>query len=229
MSAYRRRRRVGVGALIVLLIVGGLFGGRVLLLKSSWFRVAQIEIQSPAGVDPASVRTAAGIPIGAPLLSVDLDAVRRAVATVPPVASVTASRAWPHTVRLIVTERTPVALTASVTGPWLVDATGLAYQPAPSASSALPVLTADRVAPNDPATHAALVVLASLTQPVRQKLQVMQADGPDAVTLRLAGGKQVLWGSPEDSVHKARVLEALLSQTGSYYDVSAPDLPTLRR
>jgi cell division protein FtsQ len=217
-----------VGVLMIVLLAGGVIGGRLALLRSPWFRVTQIEVAA-GGVSPALIRSAAAVPLGGPLLSVDLGAIGRAVSAVPPVASVIATRDWPHTVRITVTARTPVAVTPSADGPWLVDASGLAYQPAPVPVPALPRLTAARVSPADPATRAGLAVLASLTPPVRQKLRAVQAPGPNAVTLVLDGGKQVLWGSPDDSVRKAQVLQALLTQRGSYYDVSAPDLPTLRR
>jgi cell division protein FtsQ len=214
---------------VLLLGIASMVGGRALLLGSQRFQVADVEVTAPAGVDPALVRAAADIRPGTPLLLVDPDLVGPAVARVPAVASVRVSREWPHTVRLTVTERTPVALTRSATGPWLVDAGGLAYAPAGKPVPTLPMLVATRVAPDDASTRAALVVLTSLTDPVRQKLQVVAADGPNAVTLRLDGGKLVLWGSPDESARKASVLQAILTQRGSFYDVSAPDLPTLRR
>ena len=228
-ASGKRPLRTAVAVLVPVLLIGGFFGGRAMLLRSSWFRVAQIEVQAGPGLDPAAIRAATGVRIGQPLLSIDLDAVRQSVGNLPPVAAVSASRAWPHILRLAVTERTPVALTASANGPWLVDGSGLAYQPAPHQKPVLPMLAANRVAPGDPATHAALVVLASLPPSIRQKLQVVVGSSANAVILRLAGGKQVLWGSPDESDRKAQVLLAMLSQAGSYYDVSAPDLPTLRR
>ncbi|HZZ46835.1 MAG TPA: FtsQ-type POTRA domain-containing protein [Pseudonocardia sp.] len=225
----RRRRWVILGSLLVVLVVGAVVGGRIALLKGSWFRVSQVEVQAPPGLDPNSLRTAAGVRTGMPLLAVDLDAVGRSVASVPAVASATASRRWPHTLRLTVTERVPVALTPSASGPWLLDADGLAYLPAPDGASALPTVVAARVSPADPATKAALAVLAALTDPVRGQLRAVRADGPNDVTLLLRDGKQVRWGSPEQSERKAMVLQALMTQRGSVYDVSAPDLPTLRR
>ncbi len=51
----------------------------------------------------------------------------------------------------------------------------------------------------------------------------------DDVTLELAGGAQVVWGSAEDSALKATVLAALMRaappDTVSQYDVSAPSSP----
>lgn len=228
-ARYRRRRLLAVVVLLVASVVAVIFGGRALLLHVAKFRVASVEVDAPPGLNADAVRAASGIQLGVPLLTVDLEAAQRQLATVPQVASVVASRQWPDTVLLEVTERTPVALTDSTRGPWLVDSTGTAYLPAPKPPPGLPRLTAHRVAPGDPATESGLAVLASLAPDVRQKLQVVEADGPSDVTLRLTGGKQVKWGSPTDSARKAAVLVVLLSQHGSLYDVSAPDLPTIRR
>lgn len=237
---YRRRRLLALGGLVLVVLAGLAVGGRALLLHSERFQVADVEVlgvappnpadaSSEDGLDPAQVRAAAGIRQGAPLLSVDLAAVERRVAAIPEVASVQASRSWPSTVRLAVTERTPVAEAALPSGLLWVDATGKPFREAPLDAPPLPRLAAATVAPGDPATEAGLAVLASLTPQLRDKLQVVDASGPAAVTLRLAGGKQVRWGSPERSQRKAAVLGVLMSQKGSVYDVSAPDLPTIRR
>ncbi|MBO0873626.1 MAG: FtsQ-type POTRA domain-containing protein [Pseudonocardia sp.] len=221
---------------MLVVLAGVAVGGREVLLHSERFQVADVEVLgiAPAdsdggGLDPARVRAAAGIGQGVPLLSVDLADVQRRVATIPEVASVHASRSWPSTVRLAVTARTPVAEAASPSGLRGVDATGTAFREAPLDGPPLPRLSAATVAPGDPSTEAGLAVLASLTPSLREKLQVVEASGPAAVTLRLAGGKQVRWGSPERSDRKAAVLGVLMSQRGSVYDVSAPDLPTIRR
>lgn len=228
-ARYRRRRLLALVVLVIASVAGVIFGGRAMLLHVAKFRVASIEVEAPPEVNPDVVRVATGIHPGRALLAVDLEEVQRAVGMVPQVASVVASRHWPDTVRLEVTGRTPVALTDSASGPWFVDSIGTVYQAAPKSPPPLPRLVADRVAPGDAATTAGLAVLASLAPEVRQKLQVVEADGPSDVTLRLVGGKQVKWGSPGDSARKAAVLVVLLSQHGALYDVSAPDLPTIRR
>ena len=50
----------------------------------------------------------------------------------------------------------------------------------------------------------------------------------DDVVLSLRGGALVQWGSAEQAEAKIAVLTALLPLKASYYDVSAPDLPTTR-
>jgi cell division protein FtsQ len=229
MSKYRLRRLLALGLLVALLLAAAVFGGRAALLHAARFRVSQIVVTGATQVDPGLVRAASGIELGEPLLAVRADEVRQRLAAIPLLATVEVARDWPGTARLTVTERTPVALASSATGAALVDSTGLPYQIAPKPAPRLPRLAADRVAPDDPATEAGLAVLAALSPEVRDKLQVVEADGPGEVTLRLAGGKQVRWGSPDASARKAAVLAVLLSQPGTVYDVTAPDLPTIRR
>jgi len=229
MSRFRRRRLLALGLLVVLLLGAAVVGGRSMLLHAARFRVSQIAVTGATQVDPSLIRAASGIELGEPLLAVRADEVRQRLTAIPLLATVEVARDWPGTVQLTVTERTPVALASSATGPALVDSTGLPYQLAPKPAPRLPRLAADRVAPDDPATGAGLAVLAALSPEVRDKLQVVEADGPGEVTLRLAGGKQVRWGSPDASARKAAVLAVLLTQPGTVYDVTAPDLPTIRR
>lgn len=226
---YRRRRRAASWLVLVAALVVTAVGGRELLLRSPRFALSAVTVTGATGVPAPVVKQVSGLRAGVPLLSVDLDAAQRQVAAIPAVASVRASRHWPRTVELRITERTPVALAASPSGLRLVDRTGLAYKPAGPKPPPLPRLAAARVAPGDAATEAGLAVLAALPAQVREQVQVVEAAGPRAVTLRLEGGKQVRWGTAVESDRKASVLAVLLSQSASMYDVSAPELPTVRR
>jgi cell division protein FtsQ len=49
-----------------------------------------------------------------------------------------------------------------------------------------------------------------------------------SVTLTLLDGRVVNWGGVEHSDRKAAVTLPLLTQPGQTYDVSSPDLPTVR-
>jgi cell division protein FtsQ len=88
--------------------------------------------------------------------------------------------------------------------------------------------------PGDPATVAAVTVLAALPDPVRAQVQFARATvaapgAPGQVTLGLTEDREVRWGAPDRTAEKGAVLVALLTQTGRVYDVSSPDLPTVRR
>lgn len=237
-ARYRRRRRLAL-AVVVLVVAAGLAAAvRYVLVSSSLLVVEHVEVTGTAVVPLADVLGAAGVTTGTPLLSVPVADVAARVASLPGVASVEVSRDWPDTLRLQVTERVAVAITATARGPWLVDASGLAYAPAASIpvpvppALPLPTLVIAQVAPQDTATKAALAVLAALPEGVRRDLQKIEADTPSMVVLTLSGNRQVRWGpagSAEELARKAAVLAPLLSQRGSVYDVTSPDLPTIRR
>ena len=51
----------------------------------------------------------------------------------------------------------------------------------------------------------------------------------DQITLVLRDGREVLWGSADESALKAQVIDRLLvSQKAGVYDVSVPGSPTTR-
>jgi cell division protein FtsQ len=49
-----------------------------------------------------------------------------------------------------------------------------------------------------------------------------------SITLTLADGRVVIWGTTDRTDEKAEKLSALLTQPGKVYDVSSPDLPTVK-
>ncbi|CNV87905.1 cell division protein FtsQ [Mycobacterium tuberculosis] len=49
-----------------------------------------------------------------------------------------------------------------------------------------------------------------------------------SITLTLADGRVVIWGTTDRCEEKAEKLAALLTQPGRTYDVSSPDLPTVK-
>ena len=67
----------------------------------------------------------------------------------------------------------------------------------------------------------------ALTEPLRAQVATVAVAGTQ-VTLGLVDDRSVRWGDPERSADKIAVLGPLLGQPGSVYDVSSPDLPTVR-
>jgi cell division protein FtsQ len=137
-TRYRRRRKVATWMVFALVVVALVAGGRVLLLRSPRFTLQTVSVTGAVDVPVKVIRAASGLRVGVPLLAADLDGAQARVAAIPSVASVQASRHWPGSVELHVTERTPVALAASPSGLRLVDYTGMAYRQAGSKAPALP-------------------------------------------------------------------------------------------
>jgi cell division protein FtsQ len=225
---YRRRRLAAALATGLLVLTGVALSTGALLYYTGIANVRDVAITGLSTVPEPAVRDAVALPLGGPLIAVDTAGIARRVAAVEGVAVVEVRRAWPHTVAVDVTERVPVALWVTRQGVFEVDGTGLSYRRAPEPPPRLPRLTFAGVGPHDPSTAAALAVLRDLGDPVRAQVATVDVAGTQ-VTLGLTGKRSVRWGDPERSAEKNAVLGPLLGQPGSVYDVSSPDLPTIRR
>lgn len=225
--ARRRRVRVAVpwAAAAVLLVVG-LVGW--LLYGTAVFSVRTVRVDGTGILSPAQVADAAALVPATPLYRVDLDAVRRRVAALAPVADATVTREWPDTVRISVVERTPVAAIAHDQAFGLVDAAGVVFHTVAARPDDLPLVRLDHPGPRDPATTAVLRVLAALTPQLRAQLVEVVAEAPARIRVLLTGDRVVVWGDAADSEVKARVATALLDQAGTEIDVSAPEVVTVR-
>jgi cell division protein FtsQ len=170
------------------------------------------------------VRQAADIRAGTPLARVDLAAVRDRVARLAPVEQVTVSRDWPDAIVVRVTERTAVAAVPQDKQFLLVDRSGVAFDTVGARPAGLPTVTVKSTAD----ILAGIRVLAALTPRLRDELASITVDGPARIRLALTGGREVIWGDAAQSELKAKVATALLARDGTTYDVSAPDVVTIR-
>jgi cell division protein FtsQ len=229
-SARRRTRwRAAFFALAGLAVVAGvgwaLLGDRLLVVRS-------VTVTGTHLLTPGQVISAADVPLGTPLLSVDAGAVtRRVEAAHPVVASVSVTEDWPDHLVIGVTERVPaVAVRMAGGGYDLVDPSGVIVRYAKARPAGLPLLVTSLTGTalsGNPQVTAATGVLAEL-QPAlaRQVAQVSAAAvpaGPEQVTLNLLDGKTVLWGSTDNAAQKNRLLSVLLPGDVRYVDVSAPE------
>ncbi|MGY4650400.1 cell division protein FtsQ/DivIB [Mycobacterium sp. URHB0021] len=173
------------------------------------------------------VVTAAAVPTGTPLLQVDTDAVAERVAAIRRVASVRVQRQYPSTLRVTVVERVPVVVKDYPDGSHMFDRDGVDFATVPPPPG-VPYLDVENPGPNDPATKAALQVMTSLRPEVAGQVGRISAPSVAAITLSLIDGRTVVWGTTDRTEEKALKLGALLTQPGQIYDVSSPDLPTVK-
>lgn len=220
----RRRRWVIAGiALGVLAVLGALAW---LLLGSDAFGVRTVAVQGNTIVATDDVRRLAEVPAGTPLARVDVNAVATRVSGLPAVARVSVARVWPHTISIQVTERTPMFAIETTGGYWIVDDAGVVFQ---SAAVPPPGLMVASVPGGDPRLVRDLAtVLRALPAPLRSRLDQVGAATADSITLELANGTTIIWGSAEQSELKAQVLVKLMERKHRIYDVSAPSSPVTR-
>jgi cell division protein FtsQ len=186
-----------------------------------------IVVTGLGAVSQEEVVTSAAVKSGTPLLQVDTDAVAERVAGIRRVASARVQRQYPSTLRITVIERVPVVVKDYPDGSHLFDKDGVDFATAPPPPG-VPYLETENPGPSDPATKAALAVMTSLRPEVAGQVGRVSAPSVAAITLTLTDGRVVVWGTTDRTEEKALKLGALLTQPGRTYDVSSPDLPTVK-
>jgi cell division protein FtsQ len=186
-----------------------------------------IIVVGTGAVSRDEVLGAAQVRLGTPLLQIDTDGVADRVAAIRRVASARVQRQYPSALRITIVERVPVAVKDFPDGPHLYDRDGVDFATAPP-PPALPYLDVDNPGPSDPATKAALAVLTALRPEIVAQVGRIAAPSVASITLTLTDGRTVIWGTNERTDEKAQKLAALLTQPGHVYDVSSPDLPTVK-
>jgi cell division protein FtsQ len=81
---------------------------------------------------------------------------------------------------------------------------------------------------DDRSRKAAVAVTSALPDWLLADVAQTRASTPDDVTLVMRDGAEIVWGAPERADEKIDVLRVLLRLPSSIYDVSAPDVPTIR-
>ncbi|MEV0671875.1 FtsQ-type POTRA domain-containing protein [Mycobacterium sp. NPDC050441] len=186
-----------------------------------------VVVDGAAAVPQEQVLAAAAVAPGTPLLQIDTDAVAERVAIIRRVATARVQREYPSTLRITVVERVPVVVKDYPDGPHLFDRDGVDFATEPPPPT-LPYLDADNPGPTDPATKAALEVMLALPPDVVAQVGRIAAPSVASIALTLADGRVVVWGTNDRTDEKALKLAALLTQPGHTYDVSSPDLPTVK-
>nr|WP_235625328.1 FtsQ-type POTRA domain-containing protein [Mycolicibacterium neworleansense] len=189
--------------------------------------VRNVAVSGAAAVPQEQVLAAAAVVPGTPLLQVNTDAVAERVATIRRIATARVQREYPSTLRITVVERVPVVVKDYPDGPHLFDRDGVDFATEPPPPT-LPYLDAENPGPADPATKAALEVMLALPPDVVAQVGRIAAPSVASIALTLADGRVVVWGTNDRTEEKALKLAALLTQPGRTYDVSSPDLPTVK-
>ncbi|MFI1537111.1 cell division protein FtsQ/DivIB [Streptomyces anandii] len=237
----RRLRRPHLRTIVILATVVALLAGGSLwiLYGSKWTRVEHVSVSGTRVLTPAQVRTAAEVPVGAPLISVDTDGIAaRLRRELPRIDTVEVVRSWPHGIGLNVVERTAV-LVEEKGGKFVeVDAEGVRFATVSQAPNGVPVLqlSLSRSASSAASlrrfdegrlVREAVGVAGRIPGEVARQTRTVKVRTYDDISLELTGGRTVVWGSGEQGAQKARALAALMKAApgARHFDVSVPTAP----
>ncbi|MEU4211465.1 FtsQ-type POTRA domain-containing protein [Streptomyces sp. NPDC026206] len=207
------------------------------LYGSGWLRVTRVDVSGNTVLTPDEVREAAEVPLGAPLASVDTDAIAERLRNrLQRIEAVDVERSWPRGIGLKVTERQPKALLEKGGKFIEIDGNGVRFATVDQPVQGVPRLV---VEPDGSPSHRrfgteqlereAVRVAAALPAPVRGDTRAIRVRSYDSITVELTGNRTIIWGSGERSDAKARTLTALLKAAGGAkrYNVSAPAAPAV--
>jgi cell division protein FtsQ len=220
--------RVWRSAFLALLTVGVVGSAAWLVFFSSVLGVREIQVVGNLGLPAQQIQKVAGVADGKPLATVDVAEVEGRIGRIPQIESVAVSRGWPGTLLVEIVEREPVAVIQDGLKSALMDRHGMVTEIRDIAPATLPVLRVDHPGPNDPATVAALTVIGALPEDLAPRVAEVLAPSAETVSLRLKDGRTVVWGGGDRPADKVRILVTLLKRPADTYDVSSPDVVTVK-
>ena len=212
-----------VAAVVLVLAVS--VGGVYLVFFSTTLSVQGVEVTGTRTLSEKKVREVADVPTGGPLATVDLDTIAYRVRSLAVVKSAEVTRKWPDDVLIQIVERTPVAVVDIAGDLHGLDEDGVVFGSYRRAPEGLPQVRAESGV-NAEALAEGAEVVAALPGEIAGKVDHAEVHSVDRITLRLRDGREVLWGSAEQSAEKAEVLAALLRYDARVFDVSVPGQPT---
>ena len=218
----RRRRWIWLSVLGALVL---LVGGSAAAAYSPLFAVEKVTVIGASAIDAASVEAALDGQVGTPLALIDASEVKAALLAFPLIETYALEARPPHELTVRIVERTPIGVIASDAGFTLVDAAGVALSTTPTQPEGQPTL--DVTGGTDSAAFESVgLVVRSLPSDVRAMIESVRATSLDDVTLTLASGVTVVWGSADQSVEKSVTLTGLMAARpdAQSFDVSSPEV-----
>lgn len=229
----RRLRRLGIlGALAGVVVVA------IGVTRSPVLDVDRVVVVGASHTSIDDVQRATGIRRHTAMVDLNLDRARDGVSALPWIRSVSVQRSWPGTVKVVVSERSAIAVVAAgPAGFALVDGDGRVLETSLAAPTGY-VLLANVATPGapgttiDPSASDALAVARGFTDSLRADVStvVVQSDG---VELRLVKGGIVRLGPATDIDTKLRNAETVLRSADATnlcaLDMRVPSAPSLTR
>ncbi len=190
---------------------------------STLLTVKKVEVRGNQVVSQESILELAQVAPNIQLLKVNVNQTSQRIKTISQIKSVDVRRGWPETLVIEVVERTPLGVTDIPEGRYLIDESGVAYQPVtPDANLPLIFGSDDQ--------NRAIGIKAWQSFPTWLQAEVVSTtvDNPNSIWFLLTSGRRVDWGNLEKANEKAAVLKVLRRMAASTYDVATPEVPVVK-
>ncbi|WP_206022672.1 MULTISPECIES: FtsQ-type POTRA domain-containing protein [unclassified Salinibacterium] len=186
----------------------------------------EIRVTGTARLDAEQLSEAVDSQLGTPLALLDFDKLTDDLSEFPLIRSYVTEAVPPHTLVIHVVERQPVASVMASDGYVLVDPAGVEIERTEARPAGVPLVEVEEDEIGGDVFDAIIEVLLALPEPLLPQVDQVSATTMDDVTLKLAGGQRIVWGSADRAELKARVLERLMAAhdpgASVEFDVTAP-------
>lgn len=215
-----------------LLLATALFLG--IVFYSPLLETRTIKVQGASLLDAARVQEQLRQLEGVPMTQITDSEVADLIGNRNVLYGVTLQANPPHELVVQLHERVPVAVIKHEGAFVLVDHEGIQLGTAPSVEAAgVPLVSGGLDILGSDAFLTITKVLSSLPTSLLSHVAEAKADSASTITLDMQDGTKVVWGTPEDSELKVKVLVKLMKSVGAEgtvetYDVSSPLVPTVK-
>lgn len=216
-------KKILIGLVIAVVLC---VGAGIVVWSTPVLAVKNFDVSGTTNVSVEEVEEVSGISRGDNMVRLDTAAAAQSIAGLPWVRTVTVERRFPSTVGVEVQEREPVMFLREPDGDHLIDSTGHVFAISPAPEGTMEV-TGPAV--DDPAVMAQLVDVVNSIDP-EVRLQVARVSVPSEweIEFELHDGRTVFWGAPENNHDKALAMRTVLTREGQHWNVSNPNLVTVR-
>lgn len=221
----QRTRRIGIilGVLGLLTLVG--IG--VAVYTYPVITVSEVRVVGNTNATAEDIALASGIQPGDNLLRVDSEKAAAGVAEVPWIEKVTISRSWPRAMTIEVAEHVAAAYIKDRSETYVIDTKGKLFLAGVQPPGTVRLAQID---PKDADLIAdVMTAVVSLPPEARGRIDRVEAQSREKITLFFADGWRIYWGSPDRSEEKAEATRIILTREPGQWNVSNPAMPSVRR
>jgi cell division protein FtsQ len=207
VSISGRRRALLIAAASLVLVAGGIAASR-----SSVFHARRVDVSGANHLRRDHVIEVAGISKATNALWLDEAATERRLEAEPWIASADVRVAFPLTIEIAVTERSPVAVArGDVLSLMAADGTALGTGKVPRGLPVIELGAQHAVEGVRSSPVGAARALGAMSPSLRAEVARVAVLLDGTLEIRLRGGPAVRFGTPDDARRKARTIERLLA------------------
>jgi len=200
-------------------VVGGvLIAAAIIALYTPWFRLfdlRRVEVRGNQHLSSAQVVAASGLHRGQTLPGLSVRGIRARLAELPWIRSTVIIRQYPHTIRIEIQERRPIAVIRAADGVRIVGEGGVIVSSDPAIGDGLIELIGASVSGTGPGGRVVDRRLVELLANVERlsidglELRSIDASDPASISLHTPEGLRILLGDADAAVRRLGSLRAL--------------------